>query len=578
MQPLVLFAWDSPPFMALPRTRRVLFGLLLTAIAVAGLAAPSSAQEPPPEDNARVVVIGGSSVISAHVTGHFAGCLGRDVDRIAGQNRYQTAVAMSRDRFATAPAVVLARGDHFADALAGGPLAAAMGAPLLLTASSSISGDTRAEILRLGTSTVYVLGGTGAVSNAVVNQLEADGLTVIRLFGADRYATAAAIAAESHPMGAETVYLALGTSFVDALPAAPAAYQAGAPMLLTASDNLPGSTIAALLALDPIRVVVIGGTASISAAVEAQLGDYADIVERIAGKNRFATAEKLAKLAFPTATTVYLTVADNFPDGLSAASLATDGPILYVGEDAVAGETGRETSRHAGGDCGAYRPRRMSSFTTYHSCCENRVTNIHIIADTLNGYILEPGDTLSVNEYVGQRTEAKGYLRDGAIIGGKVYCCDHWLNVGGGVSQYATTLFNAIFFGSYEIVKHRPHSIWFSRYPMGREATIGWTAPDIVFSNDTDESVEIRSHYTSRSITVELWGDNGGRSSRAVRTGSATTADGGTVTSYRIMTHPDGSETTESWTHKYKGKGSDGGGGGGGEPPPPPPPPGPTPQ
>lgn len=112
---------------------------------------------------------------------------------------------------------------------------------------------------------------------------------------------------------------------------------------------------------------------------------------------------------------------------------------------------------------------------------------------------------------------------------------------------------------------------------MGREATIGWTAPDIVFSNDTDESVEIRSHYTSRSITVELWGDNGGRSSRAVRTGSATTADGGTVTSYRIMTHPDGSETTESWTHKYKGKGSDGGGGGGGEPPPPPPPPGPTP-
>lgn len=116
---------------------------------------------------------------------------------------------------------------------------------------------------------------------------------------------------------------------------------------------------------------------------------------------------------------------------------------------------------------------------------------------------------------------------------------------------------------------------------MGREATIGWAAPDIVFRNDTKEPVEIRSRYTSGSITVELWGDNGGRSSRAERIGSATTADGGTVTTRRIMTHADRSVTVESWTHKYKGKGSDdpgGGGGGGGQPPPPPPPPGPTPQ
>jgi putative cell wall-binding protein len=564
--------------MSLPRTRRAVFCLLLTALTVAGLAAPAGAEETPPE-GVRVVVVGGSGVISAHVTGHFLGCLGREVDRIAGRDRYATAAAMSRDRFATTTAVVLARGDHFPDALAGGPLAARLGAPLLLTRSTSIPGITLDEIRRLGATTVYVLGGPGAISDSVATQLEAEGLTVIRLAGSDRYGTAAAIAAESHPNGADTVYLALGTSFVDALPAAPAAYHSDAPMLLTASDALPGTTIAALLALDPTRVVVIGGTGSVSAAVAAELAAYTDVVDRIAGSNRFHTAELLAQVAFPTASTVYLTVSDNFPDGLAAAGLATDGPILYVEKNAVSGHTAQETSRHAGGDCGDYRPRRMSSFTTYHACCENRVTNIHIIADTLNGYILDPGATLSVNEYVGQRTEAKGYLRDGAIIGGKVYCCDHWLNVGGGVSQYATTLFNAIFFGSYEIVKHRPHSIWFSRYPMGREATIGWTAPDLVFTNDTLEPVEIRSHYTSRSITVELWGDNGGRSSAAYRSGSATTADGGTVTSYRTITYADGSQITQSWTHKYRGKGSDddGGGGGGGEEPPPPPP-GPVPQ
>ncbi|MFQ5948575.1 MAG: VanW family protein, partial [Acidimicrobiia bacterium] len=98
--------------------------------------------------------------------------------------------------------------------------------------------------------------------------------------------------------------------------------------------------------------------------------------------------------------------------------------------------------------------RKVSEFSTRHRCCEARVTNIHLIADAIDGVIVLPGEEFSVNDHVGQRTEAKGYLRAGAIINGELYCCDKPANVGGGVSQFGTTIFNAIFFGGYEIIDH----------------------------------------------------------------------------------------------------------------------------
>ena len=546
------------------------FAVVVTALVASTMASPALAQTAAIDPDARVVVIGGTAVVSDHVTGHFAGCLPTAPDRIAGADRYATAVRLSQDRFTAAGAVIVARGDDFPDAITGGPFAASLGGPMLLTRRDGLPGITTSEIRRLGASTAYVLGGTAAVDDSVVSQLETMGLSVVRLAGADRNGTAAAIALASHPDGAATVYIALGTSFIDALPAAPAAHQHDAPMLLTGTDVLPQATKAALAALSPDRIVIVGGTSAVSPDVASELAGYAATVDRISGGSRYSTAVAVAREAFPgKASTVYLTIGDNFPDGLAAGAIATDGPILYVDRASVSGPTARETSRHGGGDCDPYTPQRMSSFTTYHPCCQNRVTNIHLIADAVRGVIVAPGETFSVNAHVGQRTEAKGYLRDGAIIGGVVYCCDHWLNVGGGVSQYATTLFNAIFFGGYEVVEHRPHSIWFSRYPMGREATIGWTAPDLAFRNDTDEPVEIRSSYTSTSLTVEMWGDNGGRTVRDERIGTATTEEGGTVTIRRYITDANGATTMESWTHRYRPKKSDDSGG---DPPPPPPP------
>jgi len=191
-------------------------------------------------------------------------------------------------------------------------------------------------------------------------------------------------------------------------------------------------------------------------------------------------------------------------------------------------------------------------FTTRHPCCEARVANIHLIADAVDGAVVMPGEAFSVNDHVGERTEEKGYVRAGAIIRGEVYCCDHPANIGGGTSQFATTFFNAIFFGGYDIVSHRPHSLYFSRYPVGREATLGYPSPDVVFRNDTHTPVTIRTSSTSTSLTVQLVGNNEQRSVVAGLIGSASPFAGGEVTVLRTIYHPNGASETESWRHVYR--------------------------
>lgn len=152
----------------------------------------------------------------------------------------------------------------------------------------------------------------------------------------------------------------------------------------------------------------------------------------------------------------------------------------------------------------------LGGFTTKHPANQDRVVNIQLMADAVDGAIVMPGDNWSINGEVGERTEAKGYLAAAAIINGEPYCCDHPANIGGGVSQFGTTMFNAIFFSCLEDVEHRPHSLYFSRYPIGREATLGVPGPDVEFRNNTDSPVMIKTAYTATSITVKMYGDNGG--------------------------------------------------------------------
>ena len=185
----------------------------------------------------------------------------------------------------------------------------------------------------------------------------------------------------------------------------------------------------------------------------------------------------------------------------------------------------------------------VSSFTTYHPCCQSRVRNIQLLADTIRGSIVMPDEVFSINDTAGQRTTAKGYVRAGAIINGRVECCDSAVNIGGGTSQFATTLYNAVFFGCYEDVFHQPHSLYFSRYPFVREATLGFPAPDVKFRNDSQSVLYIDTTYTSGSITVTFYGNNGGRECEAERSGNTVT---------RLMTWPDGRVTTQEWTWNYR--------------------------
>jgi vancomycin resistance protein YoaR len=189
---------------------------------------------------------------------------------------------------------------------------------------------------------------------------------------------------------------------------------------------------------------------------------------------------------------------------------------------------------------------KVSEFTTKHPCCANRVHNIQLMADTIDGTIVWPGETFSINEAVGKRTTAKGYRRDGAIIDGRLECCDSPINIGGGVSQFGTTFYNAVFYGCYEDIDHTPHSIYFSRYPRGREATLGFPAPDVVFGNDSEAIVLIDTSYTPNSITVTFWGNTGDRTCTDEVVGR------NPITVTRVITYGDGTIVREPHTWTYR--------------------------
>ena len=149
---------------------------------------------------------------------------------------------------------------------------------------------------------------------------------------------------------------------------------------------------------------------------------------------------------------------------------------------------------------------RVSTFTTYFPYAEYRNVNIGRAADIIDGTLLKPGETFSMNDTVGERTEANGFTR-GYIISDGILVQD----LGGGVSQMATTLFNAMFFAGLEDVEHKPHSFYIDRYPIGREATVAWGAVDLRFTNDTPYGVLIDTSFTdstpssSGAVTVTMY-------------------------------------------------------------------------
>jgi vancomycin resistance protein YoaR len=146
--------------------------------------------------------------------------------------------------------------------------------------------------------------------------------------------------------------------------------------------------------------------------------------------------------------------------------------------------------------------QRISTFTTdMGASSANRIWNVHLLGDYLRGTIVKPGQTFSYNESVGPRTTERGF-REGQMIFGGVLIP----SIGGGVCQTATTIFNAAFEAGLPIKNRINHSFYISHYPMGRDATVSWGGPDLVFRNDLDHAILIDVTYTDATFTVSFYG------------------------------------------------------------------------
>jgi putative cell wall-binding protein len=170
------------------------------------------------------------------------------------------------------------------------------------------------------------------VSTGATVTVEAGWPDTERIGGPDRFTVASAISREAFPEGADTVYIANGLNFPDALGGGPAAFASGGPLLLVTPTQIPADTSVELARLDPDSIVILGDTPSVSAAVASQLTAYAP-VHRIAGADRFDTSIKTALHAFPDGVDVlYIATGRNFPDALSAgpAAISRDGTVLIV--------------------------------------------------------------------------------------------------------------------------------------------------------------------------------------------------------------------------------------------------------
>ncbi len=268
------------------------------------------------------------------------------IERWWGRDRYVTAVEISKANFPSgANAVFIATGEKFPDAVAAAPLAYDRNAPVLLSKTRSIPQETINEIRRLDPDRIYILGGTAAVSSSVATQLE--GLApVTRLWGHDRYATAAEISKATYPGGADVVYVATGRDFPDPLVGAPLAGYNGGSILLTDGAALTSATLSELARLSPNSIVVIGAGTAVSQTVIDQLKGYAPVIA-VSGSNRYDTAVNASQQTFASADVVFVTTGAQFPDALAVGPVAIDagGPVLFVSTTSLPSNVAAELVR-----------------------------------------------------------------------------------------------------------------------------------------------------------------------------------------------------------------------------------------
>jgi len=257
-------------------------------------------------------------------------------ERICGSSRYDTAIevadkikAETGEKFAN---IIVADGGNYPDALSGGYLAWVKDAPILLVRSRPTEENQIASYIRDNLEdggTVYLLGGTGAVSASFEDKLKQSGIFPVRLGGINRYETNLKILKEAGVDG-EDLLVCTGNGYADSLSASAARM----PILLVGS-TLTDDQKNYIRGLDTEQFYLIGGEGAVKPKIKTDLinlGYSEDSIERIAGSTRYETSTKVAETFFPKAETVVLAYAKNFPDGLSGGPLAMlyDAPIILA--------------------------------------------------------------------------------------------------------------------------------------------------------------------------------------------------------------------------------------------------------
>ena len=258
-------------------------------------------------------------------------------------------------------------------------------------------------------------------------------------------------------------------------------------------------------------------------------------------------------------------------ESLLAAALGSGSGVFPVAD--------ADPPRFSTEDAEAYGPLKLLSKFTTNTPGTNRVHNIHLIADSVDGVVTFPGGVFSLNAHAGKRTVEKGYLEDCAIVAGEIVCEGHPANIGGGVSQFATTLYNAGFFACLEDAEHRPHSLYFDRYPEAREATLGFPNPDVKIGNNSQAPFVVKTAYNNAVVSVRIYGNTGGLRCDAELSDRSNIEEfetvhvadvenehglapgqelrivngknGFVVTSTRVITHPDGTVERQPFWWRY---------------------------
>ena len=261
-------------------------------------------------------IISGEARLGFYMTGIYAvgtPQVSAQSQRFAGVTAEGTAIQISEATFPTgADTAILAQVNQFPDALAGAPLAYKMQAPILLSPSSGLTEEVRAELKRLAPKTIYLLGGTAALSSNIKTELDKK-YEVKRLYGYSAEGTAVAVARELGTKGRAVV--ASVRYFQDALVISAWAARQGIPILLTESSNLSGDTQTVLRELNVTQTLVIGGTAVVGANVMKSL----PFPKRISGDTAYDTAAAVLQAYPPTTSKLEIATGENYPDALTGA-------------------------------------------------------------------------------------------------------------------------------------------------------------------------------------------------------------------------------------------------------------------